>query len=174
MDWLSAGVCEPKKMFGYITVAALIGFSLDEVVRGALTNWGVIPVSIEDDPLVTRFNVFMLFELTILAPLIEETIFRVVPLWLVVSFVSQSPRVIFPVMVASSTIFGFIHPYALHGRIDTAVGGVVLGVIFLKCGGLQQKFVQASLAAMATHGLVNLFFLLHAVWQHLALQAIRS
>ena len=88
------------------------------------------------------------------AAMIEEVIFRHVPLLIAVLMYGKSPRII-GVMVVSSIIFGLIHGGPLN-LVFQGVGGFFLSIIFLKCGGFQMRPLKALFASTTAHFLYNL------------------
>ncbi len=168
MEWLSDGTKGLKDMFGYVVLAGLIVASLQYCVSAALMNWGITP-----EHQVTRSNPFQfwgimgMIEICLKSPLMEELIFRVLPLSLVIAFVSKSPRALFGVTIMFALLFGAIHPYSLQGKIQVGIAGFFFGLVFLKCGGMKNLFIRASVAAVLAHGLSNFLSVLLEYWEYL-------
>ncbi len=100
----------------------------------------------------------MFASILVQAPLFEETIFRLVPLTLVVFF-TKKPGVVLTIVVAFAALFGAIHPYGAVGRVQVAIAGLVFGVMFLKAGGLQGRPIKGWATSIAAHSVSNLFIL---------------
>lgn len=168
MDWLK-DEAKGWSIVGYVIFAALVVVSLDYSVRNAMINWGLVPQpplpEATDSTPFKYYNAFMFVSLFLWAPVKEEVIFRVLPLSIVISFISDRPKVVFAVTAAFALLFGAIHPYGLTGKTQVAISGFFFGLLFLKCGGINKNLVKASLAAMAAHGLTNLFMVMDAWWQ---------
>lgn len=168
MDWLTEEACGFWNIFGYVVFAALVVVSLDYAVQAALVNWGMIPapeLPKEGETPFQYYNVLMFITMFAWGPVKEEVIFRVLPLSIVIAFVSKRPGMVFGAMTGFAILFGAIHPYALHGRIQVAISGFFFGLVFLKCGGLRKRFVKASICAMGAHGLTNILLVLDAWWE---------
>ena len=169
MDWLTGEAKGAGPVLGYVVFAALVVVSLDYAVKAALENWGLVqpaPLPKVGETPFRYFNTFMFISLFVWGPVKEEVIFRVLPLSIVIAFVSRSPWVIFGAMTVFAGLFGAIHPYGLIGKVDVAIGGFFFGLVFLKCGGLNKSFVKASACAMAAHALTNVFVVLDAWWEY--------
>ena len=65
----------------------------------------------------------------IYAPIVEEFIFRVGP----ISLVKDKPKLMFPVVILSSALFGWLH-YGAASLPIQGVLGVVLAAIYIKNG----------------------------------------
>ncbi len=167
MEWLEeeAG---PVAGFGFALLAAMVIVSLQQMTDAALTNWGLVPAKTGEYTNPFEYmNGFMLFDIFGLSPFLEELFFRIVPLTIVVAFVSKSPKVLFGAALVFAILFGSIHPYALSGKIDVAIGGFFFGLVFLKCGGLNKHFLNAGLFAVLAHSLTNILILSHGYWEYL-------
>lgn len=159
-------------VLGYIVFATLVVVSLDYSVQAALVNWHIIPEpplpKVGDTPF-KYFNTFNFISMFLWAPVKEEIIFRVLPLFVVIAFVLKSPRLVFGAATLFAILFGAIHPYGLVGKIQIAIDGFFFSLVFLKCGGLNKSFVKASICAMVAHGLSNVFTVMDAWWQYFEL-----
>ncbi len=172
MEWLADEAKGFKAVLGYVVFAALVVISLDYAVDSALINLGLAPSpplpAVGDTPF-RYYNAMMFATMFLWGPIKEEVIFRVLPLSVVVSFISRKPAYVFGAMAACAGIFGAIHPYGLAGKTQVAIAGFFFGLVFLKCGGMSKSFVKASACAMAAHGLSNLFTVIDAWWDYFAL-----
>jgi membrane protease YdiL (CAAX protease family) len=171
MDWLKDDA-KGWAILGYIVFAAVVVVSLDYAVENAMINWGFVnapPLPKTEDTPFKYYNVLSFVTLFVWAPVKEEVIFRVLPFSIVIAFLSTSPRVMFTVVTVCAVFFGAIHPYSFVGKVDVAIAGFFFGLVFLKCGGMNMRFVKASLCAVAAHGLSNLLVVLDAWWQYFEL-----
>jgi len=100
-------------------------------------------------PLTTETLVLV----TVIAPIIEEIIFRVIPLSVTI-FIFKTSWPILVVAIVSSFIFGHTHGGYEFIPIQ-GVLGITLCVVFFKCGGLQKKKIKATGATMLTHSIYN-------------------
>lgn len=167
-EWLHVEA-KGRQVGGYIIFAALISISVTYTLEAALENWGLIPAREIPKPDETPFkyvNTFILISMFVWAPVKEEIIFRLIPLGAVVKFISESPKVVFGILVAFSLLFGAIHPYGWMGRIDVAITGFCLGLLFLKCGGLNKALFKASVCTMVAHGLCNVLVVFEGWWRY--------
>ncbi|MCX6738621.1 MAG: CPBP family intramembrane metalloprotease [Candidatus Parcubacteria bacterium] len=87
--------------------------------------------------------------LVIFTILIEETIFRIIPLLLAVKN-KFTTKGLLAISVVNSIIFGYIHGGALN-ILFPGVGGIVFCFLFLKCGGIKSNFFPACLAPVTSH-----------------------
>ncbi|MEK7584111.1 MAG: CPBP family glutamic-type intramembrane protease, partial [Patescibacteria group bacterium] len=166
-QWLSEDAQGWKALAGYIFLAALICLSLQLVVGTALQNWGYLPYEETHGSPFARLNGFELFEMWALWPVMEELLFRVLPLSILIAFISRNPKIVFGVMLSFAVLFAAIHPYEMYGKIQVGITGSLLGLLLLKCGGLSRKFMKAAVCSMAAHSLVNVFLVLYLYWKYL-------
>jgi len=169
MDWLSDEAKGAGKITGYILLIALIDVALVYTVKSALINWGIVPgPTYVPDP-ESPFKYFSWFTYTsilVQAPLFEETLFRFVPLTIVLFF-TKRPGVVFTFVLLLATLFGAVHPYSIIGNVQVAIAGLVFGLIFLKCGGLQGRVLKAWFCSIAAHAMANLFLLGYEYYEYL-------
>lgn len=173
MAWLADEAKGYKAILGYVIFAAIIVVSLDYAVESALINWHFMaapPLPQEGETPFKYINVFGFINLFGWGPMKEEVLFRVLPLSIVIAFVSTAPRVVFGFMAAFAILFGAIHPYAAIGDVQVAVAGFFFGLVFLKCGGMNKAFIKASACAVAAHGLSNALTVLDAWWRYFELK----
>lgn len=83
---------------------------------------------------------------------IEELIFRA-PLALPAAF--GLDRLIPPMMAALSILFGLAHGDSLPHVLIQGGGGLILCVVFLRCGGLHRHPIRGWSCATAAHGLYD-------------------
>lgn len=172
MAWLEVEARGVREFLGYTALAGLLVISLQEVVRAALTNWGIMaaPTGNPTSPF-TYYGLMLMIDILLVAPIKEELMFRVVPLTVVIAFVTKRPEILFGTAIFFAALFGAIHPYQLYNKINIAIGGLIFGLVFLKCGGLQRKFIKASLATITAHGITNLCILLNAWWEYIVVKS---
>ncbi len=168
MTWLESEASGTKQITGYVLLAALVYVALDYTVRATLINWGIVEYEYNPNPQhpFKYFNVLAFVSILVRAPILEETIFRLVPLAITIFF-TRKPSTVLATTVIFATLFGAIHPYDLIGNIQVAIGGVVFGVVFLKCGGLQGRVLKAWGCSIATHSASNLFILVYEYYNYL-------
>jgi len=154
---------------GYVVFTALIVASIDYTVQSAMINWGFVkapPLPEVGDTPFQYFNVFSFLSVFIWGPIKEEVMFRLLPLAFIIAFVSRRPGLVFGAVIILTAIFGAIHPYSTVGRIQVAIDGFFFGLVFLKCGGLNNRFVKAWVCAVCAHGLSNVFVVVDAWWDY--------
>jgi hypothetical protein len=170
MDWLS-DEARGKTLVGYVIFAALADQSISFVLQAAFENWGwVKPATVEQmsqNPL-EFYNLMFYVNIFIWGPIREEVFYRVLPLSFITAFVTTSPRWVFTLLIAMSALFGATHPYNIYGKFNVAIAGIFLGLVFLKCGGMNKRYVKASICAVAAHGLVNVLVVLNEYWSYLS------
>ncbi len=168
MLWLETEVSSVRETAGFIFLAAMLDVALFYTVRAALINWGIVEYTYDPDPQnpFRYFNTLMFVSLLVQAPILEEMLFRFVPLT-IVTFFTKKPHIVLTTVVLFATLFGAIHPYDMVGRSQVAISGIVFGAIFLKCGGLQGLVVRGWLCAVAAHSASNLFLLAYDYYEYL-------
>jgi hypothetical protein len=170
MDWLSEEA-KGRAVIGYVIFAALAVQSISFVLQAALENWGLIESAtaeqMKQNP-VEYYNLVMYINIFIWGPIREEVFYRVLPLSFITAFVTTSPRWVFAMLLMMSALFGATHPYDIYGKLNVAIGGIFLGLVFLKCGGMSKRYVKASLCAVAAHGLINVLVILNEYWDYLS------
>ena len=87
---------------------------------------------------------------------LEELLFRA-PLAIPVAFGLE--RGLAPLVVALSMLFGWAHGGGIPHIIVQGGVGLVLSLIFLKCGGLYHRPIRGWLCSTASHGLYD-----SAIW----------
>lgn len=169
MVWLEDEALTFRQMAGYVLFAALFDLSMNYTVRAALLNWRLIEHPPYDPNPQNPFmhdNLLDFVSTLVMAPILEETIFRVVPL-LIVIFFTKRPTAVFGAVVVFAILFGAIHPYGWFGKTQVAIAGFTFGVIYLKCGGLKGNVLKAALCAMATHSMANAFLYAQMYYEYL-------
>ena len=161
VSWLADEAKGGRQIAGYILLAALVNVALSYTVRATLINWGIVEAPPYDPNPQNPFgyyNVLLFVSILVQAPLFEETIFRLVPLTITVFF-TKKPIVVLTAVVLFAALFGAIHPYGAVGRARVAIAGLVFGVMFLKCGGLNGRSIKGWLSSVVAHSAANLFLL---------------
>lgn len=82
----------------------------------------------------------------------EELRYRLIPL--AIPILGGSRRLVLPMALASSVSFGVLHGGLVHIPLQ-GVMGVFFSIIFLKCGGMQKRFVRATSMAIFAHMLYD-------------------
>ncbi len=156
----------------YIIFTGLVVISLDWAVEAASENWFPNPVDLSQpyqpptNPL-EYWNTLLYISVFVIAPIKEEILFRILPLCIVIQFISKEPKYVFGAAIGFAIVFGAIHPYSLVGNLQVAVAGFFFGLCFLKCGGLNGSFAKASFASIAAHGITNVLITLDSYYQYL-------
>lgn len=97
-----------------------------------------------------------------LAALFEELLFRLIPLSLAICK-SKTPEMVLFAIISSSFLFGMLHGNVFRVIIEGVVG-VILSVLFLKCGAYQKKFFKATMCSTAAHYALNIFVMLSVMF----------
>lgn len=115
--------------------------------RTAISYWPLVQQAVAGDHAA---EVFMLL---VFAPLVEELLFRALPLILVLSLAVRHRReaVCIVVIVACGVMFGIVHGAAVNVFLQ-GVGGVILGLLFLAN---RPSFVSAYFSCVLAHALIN-------------------
>jgi hypothetical protein len=71
--------------------------------------------------------------------------------------------VIIPVILFIQLYFGFKHGSIEH-ILFQGVGGIMLCVLFLKCGGMQRKYGKALMSVVLAHYILKIILLLSSVY----------
>lgn len=103
------------------------------------------------NPSITDFFIV----LVIIGPVMEELIFRFIPLYIILSPRSKDFNGVIIMATAASVIFGYLHGGIAHIFIQ-GVGGFLLCLLFLKCGGYHRRYFKGFCASFSAHALLNL------------------
>lgn len=159
--WLSIDI-GAKKVCGVIILAIIVKLLFVLVGIWIIKYFNVYvpptPISREEIPLLRLSFLFWLLYVAIL----EEAMYHLLPLVFTMELLGGSKRAMIAVVVISSAIFGWVHGGFTHIFIQ-GVSGFILCLVFLKCGGLQRKYVKALTASAAVHFLFNGFICLARV-----------
>jgi len=80
----------------------------------------------------------------------EELLFRVLPLGFG-RFITKDPRVLlWMIVIPTSILFGFVHGSVWNILIQ-GVGGMILCIVYLMCGGYQGKILKPFFMTSAIH-----------------------
>lgn len=140
----------------FVVSAFAAGEYVDELLSNSTEDFqsGIIEALIRDPTLV-------LCALAA-AALLEEVLFRFIPLAAVLLYIKWRPHralAVFPVMLLSSVAFGLLHAenYGVIelGTVGRAlfiqgVGGIMFSVVFLKYAGMRFRYVLGALVASTT------------------------
>lgn len=94
--------------------------------------------------------------------LLEETFYRVLPFFLIRIFTPKKyfkPLIFFALILWSFMLFGFMHQFRAINILRQGVGGLVMGVVYLKFGGMSGEVFKPFLAASGFHWLWNVLIL---------------
>jgi len=128
--------------WNFFAMTVLLGFGSTFSFYGQLAF--PLPESLD-----MNFSIFLFS-----AALIEEWIFRFLPLLIVVRIFGKSP-IVFVTMIISSVIFGACHGGPINIMFQ-GVSGFFFCIVFLKCGGFQSRPLKALLSSTTSHFLFNL------------------
>lgn len=84
----------------------------------------------------------------------EEVLFRLLPIALVRQATPSRAWLLFTVF-ASSILFGYVHG-SLSNILVQGTIGFAFAFVFLKCGGMNGRYLKALFWTSATHAMVNL------------------
>lgn len=157
-DWLHI---EPtgRSLWWFLVKMLFLIWVLQFLTQMLLHTVGVpIPNDPELPLLKEKFFVIMLFSVPF-AVFMEEAVWRLL-LVLPLAFIVESkarPKVLLVSTLLLSMIFGYIHkiPGGIPSILLQGVGGLLLSVVFLKCGGLQGKYWKALGASTCVHIVFN-------------------
>lgn len=148
---LEREVCGWKAVIGFSLSASLVYL----VWAICITNFYFL-TGIWQNEFVTTTHTKDLFEvigLIIFTPIWEEVVFRYMPLIIVIMLCGVSKKVLYCALIVS-ILFGFLHGGYAHIFVQGVVG-ILFSIVFLKCGGLQKKYIKAVSASTLTHFGVN-------------------
>ena len=126
--------------FAYVLCATWIFYLLKIDVPVAPHKTKIL-ISTPEFPLILTVMVFF-----------EEGLFRL-PLAIAVER-NWSLKTVLACALVLSAIFGFCHG-GIHHIFLQGVGGIMLSVLFLKCGGAQKNYAKAFTATSAAHFLFD-------------------
>lgn len=154
MNWLKEEVKGwdiLKFIFFSVFMIFTLGFVAERIIN-ALDYKIPYPLEGTNVPILS----LQLLSLILIKGLLEETIWRFAPLSLGTIILGQS-RLILIIAIISSIGFGIIHGNFLN-IFQQGIGGLILSIMFLKCGGFQGKYVKAFLTTSTAHILFNIIF----------------
>lgn len=98
--------------------------------------------------------------LFIYVALFEETFFRVLPFLMVYVFTQGREKYFKPLSLVALVLwsfmfFGFLHSYRAVNILYQGVGGLVMGIVYLKFGGMRGKILKPFFATAFFHWLWN-------------------
>lgn len=148
LDWLKEevkGYGIPKFIFLCIFLILTFNFVTERIIN-------ILNYKIPDSG--TRIPVVSALSRYILNGPKEEVIWRLVPLGLGTTILGRSKYILIIAMI-SSIWFGIMHGNIFNIFIQ-GIGGFILCIMFLKCGGFQKKYTKAFLTTSTTHILLNI------------------
>jgi membrane protease YdiL (CAAX protease family) len=122
-----------------VVVVADLTYSLLAVL-GVYAFGGSLPASAGEDLLSGRYGFLELALLLVGVVILEEVLFRLVPLGLARLF-RASPRVMVLIAILSSIGFGLAHG-SWTSILIQGVSGLCLSLIYLKAGGLSGRVIR--------------------------------
>jgi len=158
--WLEIKV-SGEDSISFVGVCLVIGFLLTICASWIMATLGIAPEPSRGKiPILVWWFPLFLF----VAALVEELLFRF-PLVFYIENWGNSWQ-LFTAIILFSIIFG-----AVHGSVKNiflqGVFGFIYSLIFLKCGGLQGRYVKAlcmsTLAHVTTNGIIALILLANGI-----------
>lgn len=98
---------------------------------------------------------WMMFVMLPVGAVVEEFVFRFLPIAILALFTPSVNAFLLTTALAAAA-FGVMHG-GFASLLMQGTGGLLLGVLFLKCGGLHGRKIKAWLAASTAHALINFF-----------------
>ena len=139
-------------------------FFLSEFLKIVHINFTSTPIGINPD--LNAFFLFWFFGWLFFQAFLEECIFRLIPLSIVIGAGCKFRAVVFTAIL-SSVIFGLVHGN-VYCIFFQGFGGLIYCFLFMKCGGLQKKYGRALLVTTITHFLYNgicvVYYLITLSW----------
>lgn len=162
--WLST---EPRSVLSatYIILLAIAFKLIWAFVVGRLLLSYEAFATVADDDLAKKIRSFysevnlphFLLVLHLIA-LQEELVYRALPvaIWWSASksLKTYSLHLLFVAVLCSSVIFGYVH-FGLKSILLQGVGGLVLSIVYVKCGGFNGKVIKPLLVSTLVHSLYN-------------------
>lgn len=100
-------------------------------------------------PVFSWYFPFLIFSLA----LFEEVMFRLLPIYFILT--RDLDKYILHAIIISSIVFGYIHGSALN-ILTQGFTGMILSIVFLKCGGFFEDFAKGTLSSTFAHVIFNL------------------
>ncbi|MCX6736470.1 MAG: CPBP family glutamic-type intramembrane protease [Candidatus Parcubacteria bacterium] len=150
LQWLEKEACG-KQMVYCIIRFALISFVL-QIAAFIIAALFTIDVSSMSKNMVIITN-YRIFYVMIIPIIMEETVFRLFPVFLAKKL-KFSKKEILVLVAISSAVFGCLHGNA-YNIFFQGVSGFLFSLLFLKCGGLQEHYGKAFVSSSASHYLFN-------------------
>lgn len=142
----------------YIWVSALLKIPIAIGSHAVLRLFGV-ELSNENAGEISTLSLLDAAFIIPCAAFIEEVLFR---LPLSIPWYFGQPLLSLPFAVFLSGFFGWVHGDLSNIAVQ-GLGGLVMSIVFLKCGGLQGKIIKPLLASTSTHALFNAHLYLSTV-----------
>lgn len=144
-----------REAVGWHVIFYVLGCTVINLLIAALTM-GIVYLFKVDFPAKESIGLEILsptfpFLLFILA-FIEEVMFRL-PLAIAITY-EWSVRWLFIFMVVLSVLFGISHGSVYNIPVQGAIG-LMFSILFLKCGGMEERYKKAILATTTAHFLYN-------------------
>lgn len=153
LSWLARGTSswiEASSLIGAVVVVDLFW----HIVVTAFYQLGRVEASKVVESSDLSFIHYFLF---LPAAMSEEILFRCLPLMGAVSLWGESWRVLL-VAAASSVVFGLLHGGPAHLPLQ-GISSFVYCLLFLKCGGFQGNYLQATASVSAAHYVFDVILL---------------
>jgi membrane protease YdiL (CAAX protease family) len=164
--WVADEPTTPRKISDVITDVGLLAVVWTVLAVTAIRLFGLSPTA--DAPSSenpgTTLDWLASIEFFLGAAIVEEIIFRLLPLYLAWRLVlvwrlgAKSVPLLLVVAFVSSVLFGYVHGGLLRLPVQGA-SGIFLSLVYLKCGGVRGKVLVPLAASSITHFLMNMMFM---------------
>jgi len=158
-NWFEEEIFGFKNISLFILGSVVLYFILS--VLGLIFLTQVLKIEVADAASFDEINIYSMPVILLIGAILEEIIFRLIPLGLSMVCWGKSYKV-FVVAILSSVVFGWGHNGFEHVFIQ-GWGGIIFSIVFLKAGGFQEKFFKATFCCTIAHFSFNaiLFVLQH-------------
>jgi membrane protease YdiL (CAAX protease family) len=162
LDWCTAPVTATPREWAYYRLPFIV-FLVDAVVSFSLgAVMYATGVELEETTLgISILSLWFVFFLVLIS-VIEELIFRIVPLTIVMSATNRR-FVYLATALATAATFGYVHGGVANIAVQ-GIGGFLYAVLFIKYAENGERFLAASMVVIAMHtafnGLIGLILLL--------------
>lgn len=150
IEWLKKEV-EGGQLLWFLAFCLIILLNYTMLAAIVATTIFKIKVSSSANPSIIRHVFFASFALTAF----EELFFRA-PLALAAKIWTANFQRVIWLAIAYSAIFALAHTGGMTTFFFQGVGGLILSVIFLKCGGSQSKFIKPFTCSTLVHAFFNI------------------
>lgn len=147
MSWLKK---EDELIYGLAVGSIILDFGCN---IAALKIFELMGINIPKVPTEAMTIDWALPIILLFAALAEELIFRFLPLAIAVECGWSDYKIVI-VSILSSIVFGYLHGGITHVFIQ-GVSGLIFSLLFLKAGGLREKYFEALVTTTVVHFCFN-------------------